>query len=304
MFASKIFKAKNALSMMSNGGGLKITKKCKMPGYKYLVWFSKKAITSIICLKNLIKCYRVTYDSELDTTFIVHRSAFGLPNLLFEMHPCGLHVCYPKKMGEFGFVQTIEDNMKLLSKQQIAGAVQARDLYKKLIYPSTADYGAILSVGGVPGSDVTIEDVKAAEVIWGQSVLKMKGNTVRRNGKRIAESIVKVLRELIKLQQDVELVIECFFVNKHIFFTTYSTKICFTAVTHLAHCTKSYLWEALFATYKMYLLRGFRIDMIPGDHKFASISEPVVQLPTAPKLDWAAASQHCGLIEWNIRFLK
>ncbi len=44
--------------------------------------------------------------------------------------------------------------------------------------------------------------------------------------------------------------------------------------------------------------------MIAGDHKFASISDLVVQLPTAPKLDWAAASQHCGLIEWNIRFLK
>jgi hypothetical protein len=101
-FASKVIKAQNALSMTSNGGGLKITKKCKIPGYKYLVWYSKKAITNIICLKNLIKCYRVTYDSKLDTTFVVHRSAFGLPDLLFEMHPCGLHVCYPKKMGEFG----------------------------------------------------------------------------------------------------------------------------------------------------------------------------------------------------------
>ncbi len=30
----------------------------------------------------------------------------------------------------------------------------------------------------------------------------------------------------------------------------------------------------------------------------------MVQLPTAPKSDWAAASQHCGLIEQNIRFLK
>jgi hypothetical protein len=60
----------------------------------------------------------VTYDSKLDTTFIVHHSAFGLPDLLFEMIPYGLHVCYPKKMGEFGFVQTVEDNMKLFSKQQ------------------------------------------------------------------------------------------------------------------------------------------------------------------------------------------
>ncbi len=51
-FASKIFKAKNAL-MMSNGGGLKITKKCKILGDKYLVRYSKKAITNIICLKIL-----------------------------------------------------------------------------------------------------------------------------------------------------------------------------------------------------------------------------------------------------------
>jgi len=45
MFASKIIKAENTLSMTSNGGGLKITEKCKIPGYKYLLWYSKKAIT-------------------------------------------------------------------------------------------------------------------------------------------------------------------------------------------------------------------------------------------------------------------
>ncbi len=56
-FTSKITKATNALTMTSNGGCLRITKKCKIPGYKYLAWYSKKAITNIICLKNLIKCY-------------------------------------------------------------------------------------------------------------------------------------------------------------------------------------------------------------------------------------------------------
>ena len=83
-----------------------------------------------------------------------------------------------------------------------------RDLYEKLIYPSTSDFRAIVSVGGVPGLDVTTEDVKAADEIWGRSVLKMKGNTVRRNGKRMAQSIVKIPKELIKFQQDVELTID------------------------------------------------------------------------------------------------
>jgi hypothetical protein len=38
----------------------------------------------------------VTYDSEVDTIFVVHCSQFGLPDSLFEMHPCGLHICYPQ----------------------------------------------------------------------------------------------------------------------------------------------------------------------------------------------------------------
>jgi hypothetical protein len=71
-FMSQTMKATNALTMTSKGGGLRITHKCKIPGDRYPIWYTSKAITNIICLKNLIKCYRVTYDSKVDTTFIVH----------------------------------------------------------------------------------------------------------------------------------------------------------------------------------------------------------------------------------------
>ncbi len=67
-----------------------------------------------------------------------------------------------------------------------------------MIFPSTADFRAIVSAGDVPGSDVTLEDVKAIEVIWGRCVLKMKGITVRRNNKEVVQSIIKVPTELIK----------------------------------------------------------------------------------------------------------
>jgi hypothetical protein len=134
-----------------------------------------------------------------------------------------------------------------------------------MIFPSTVDFRAIVSAGGVPGSDVTLEDVKAAKVIWGCSILKMKGNMVRRNGKKVVQSIIKVPTELIKLHQDVELAIDFFFVNKHIFFTTYSTNICFSTVTHLAYREKEYIWEALLVTYNMYLHQGCCITVISGD---------------------------------------
>ncbi len=37
---------------------------------------------------------------------------------------------------------------------------------------------------------------------------------------------------------------------------------------------------------------------------FAALSELVGNLPSAPRLNYAAASQYCGLIERNICFLK
>ena len=80
--------------------------------------------------------------------FVVHCSVHGLPDLLFEMHPCGLHVCYPTQMGKFGFIQMVEENMKLFSERKITEAVQARILYKKIIHLSRADFWAILSVQG------------------------------------------------------------------------------------------------------------------------------------------------------------
>ena len=84
------------------------------------MWFTKRAMTNIICLKNIIRLYRVTYDSKCRAAFIVHQEEFGLPNMIFDMHPCGLHVYYPKKSkGQYGFVQTVAENMKLFTKRQI-----------------------------------------------------------------------------------------------------------------------------------------------------------------------------------------
>ncbi len=59
-FAVKMRKAKRALNSPSNSGGLHITKECMVLGYEFWTWFTKRATTNIICLKNIIRLYRVT----------------------------------------------------------------------------------------------------------------------------------------------------------------------------------------------------------------------------------------------------
>ncbi len=95
-----------------------------------------------------------------------------------------------------------------------------------------------------------------------------------------------------------------FFVNGQIFFMTYSRKICFTTVTHLVNRKVNGVWAAMHQIYQMYMLRGFHIVEIAGDGEFVWIVDQVASLPTNPTLDLAAANEHVGLIERNIRFLK
>ncbi len=115
---------------------------------------------------------------------------------------------------------------------------------------------------------------------------------------------MKVPRELLQLQQKVCISIDVVFVNGHIFFMMYRRNICFTTVTHLINHKVSEVWAAMHKINQMYMLHGFHIVEIAGDGEFAWIADQVASLPTNPVFDLAAASQHVGLIERNIRFLK
>jgi hypothetical protein len=127
---------------------------------------------------------------------------------------------------------------------------------------------------------------------------------VRETGHHKQQSLVKVPKELLQLQQMVCIGIDIFFVNGHIFVMMYSRKICFTTITHLINHKVSEVWAAMHKIYQMYMLCGFHIVEIAGDGEFAWIADQVASLPTMPILNLAAASKHVVLVEQNICFLK
>jgi hypothetical protein len=133
-FVSNIQPAPEPLILKSNGSELIAHYIADVADYDEPVWFSKKAITNIFTLKNMKKQYRVTYNS-LEKTFSVHREAAGLPNLLFKEHGNGLHF-FNLRQADFAFVKTVESNMRLYSKWQVAHADKAHSLYASLGFPS------------------------------------------------------------------------------------------------------------------------------------------------------------------------
>jgi hypothetical protein len=80
-------------------------------------------------------------------------------------------VYFPKKsIGQYGFVQTVAENMKLFTKQQIEGALKACHLYETLGHPSNAGFEDVLQVGGIGGCTIAVDDAKVTYKIWGASV--------------------------------------------------------------------------------------------------------------------------------------
>ena len=102
------------------------------------IWFSEKAISYILSLKDAIALYRVTYNSD-DKQFIVHQSEHGKPNMLFKIHSSGLHY-YDPSNKDFNFINTADKNKAVFTKRQIVSADKARELYAIIAYPSNADY--------------------------------------------------------------------------------------------------------------------------------------------------------------------
>ena len=86
-----------------------------MVGYHKNIYFSKRAITNIIALSNIIQQYRVTYDIE-ENMFIFHLEAEDKSNMEFRMHKSGLHYYEPRNK-HFSFINTVSGNKECYTQR-------------------------------------------------------------------------------------------------------------------------------------------------------------------------------------------
>jgi hypothetical protein len=221
-----ISKSRFNTRLKRNVGTMVVTQKAKMEGYNKTVWFSTRAITHIIALRNLIDQYRVTYESD-DLMFVVHRESESKPNMEYKMHKSGLNYYDLRKEHHMTFVNTVSENKTGFTKRQIKCAEIARNLYKTLRYQSMKDLKWVIWSNHIKYCPVTIQDIEVATKIWG----------TRSKTHPVARDYVKVPKELLKIHKEVFLTTDIFFVNKIPFFLTLSRHIYFTAVKNLADRT-------------------------------------------------------------------
>ena len=72
-----------------------------------------------------------------------------------------------------------------------------------------------MKTGAIKNCEVKPKDFENAIAIWGKNVAELKGKTVRKKPAPVVSDIMKVPRDLLKLEKDVSLALDIFFVNSH-----------------------------------------------------------------------------------------
>ena len=231
------------MTIQTNGGSLTTTQKAMIRNYGE-VWFHPKAITNVLSLTNVEnKGFCVTYDTaDGQDGFVVHK-----PNgkkLLFRKHRKGLHFHHTKER-HLTLVTTVQETSEGYSQQQIRKAKVAREFQAKVGHPSTADLKTIVQVPLITNCPISPADIDRAELIYGPSVPILKGKTVRTTPEPVVLDYIAVPPSILKVNKQITLFGDLFFVNQHPFFTTLSNHIKFTTAQEVTSRTKQQLVPAL-----------------------------------------------------------
>ena len=179
----RVFTTDKNMSLVTNGGVIVTNQMCEVQGIPQPVWFHPKYITNVLSLCLLTQIYRITYDSDKDGAFIVHRP--NKSNLIFTRQPGGLNLIrIDPNTQHLSFVNTVSDNLTRYSRRQIGQARVARELLAKVGYPKESDLKSILDLGLFHNCSITSNDVDMATQIYGPSIPLLKGKTVRRHHHR------------------------------------------------------------------------------------------------------------------------
>ena len=92
-------------------------------------------------------------------------------------------------------MQTVKENMKTFTEQQIKSATKSQELYEMLQCPSQLDFDTNLHTNAIKGCNVTLDNAQIMWKIWGPSVIKMKGNSTQQTTTRKLLNIMAVPHE-------------------------------------------------------------------------------------------------------------
>ena len=209
----------------------------ELPGYG-TVWFHPEGIANILSLSRVKTKYRITFDSDENNEFIVHKPDRSTRNFKESSHGLYYHDTSTVVTGvaEAGtvLITTVAANASSYTNADYSCALLARKTQQIIGRPSIRDYIQYVENNLIPNCPVTRGDIVAAEHIFGPDVGSLKGKTTRRRPIGVGlYNHTPVPSGIVEQYQDVIIAVDVLYVNKLPFIATIYRYICFGTVEFL-----------------------------------------------------------------------
>ena len=148
------------------------------PKYR-TIWFLHDGFANILSLQQMKKCYWVTYDSGgiSPDCFVVHKS--DTVKCYFHESKEGLfYLDSQVDLNTGAFVTTVEDMESLYSNRDVRNAKAARKLQHIISQPNSQYFQHLIQNNLLPGCNLTANDGKITDHIYGHDLGSIKGKTV------------------------------------------------------------------------------------------------------------------------------
>ena len=226
------------------------------------VWYHPNGIANILSLSKVKEKYRVTFDSDQNNQFIVHRN--DGTQRVFQQSPRGLYfldtsLAPHPTAGTNGtvLITTVADKANSFSNADYAQAILAWKIQKIIGRPTTRAFIYFIENNLLPNCPVNRRDVLRAEQIFGPDIGALKGKTIRRQLPRVQVDEVTVPPTIQQHYQDVTLACDIMYVNKIPFLMSISRHIRFGTAQHIKNQQGTTIFNGIRAVHQIYLQCGF-----------------------------------------------
>ena len=313
-YASDQRDAKGHLNLTTNAGTLTCNKWVDLPMMPKVqeCWFSEKAVTNVLSFHEIAKIYKTSYDGEKDEfTVKVNEKT----SIVFMPKRGGLYIWKPTvkdhsfleaniKCDDLCFVETVMENKTFYTEQQVRRAKKAKEFYLAMGSATVKDLLALMRMNLVKDCEITLDDVKLMEKIFGPDVSGIKGKTTRKTPKAVTKDMIHIPKELVQQQRMVTLDIDGITVNGLKFLTTISRNIIYRSAHY---CKKNEMQEcydkAIQTLIALYNKGGFVVTEIHCDNEFRPLMHPLEQ-KYGVHFNFANPNEHVPRVERNNRTIK
>ena len=200
-------------------------------------------------------------------------------------------------------VNTVAENKSKYTHTDYLRAVHSCTMKRRMGNPNIAKYIDLMTKGQIPNCNVTRQDIVNAEDIFGPDTWSLQGKTVRRRSDQVrAGGLVPIPAIIMETYRKVVLGIDIMKINKENFFVTIGSAIKFGTVCWLRTQTGRSILKAITSVHRLYVKRGFMIEVINADGQFETIREPLSAMGIT--LNRCSREEHVPAVERRIRTLK